>query len=77
METLKNQLKGVKVKIPKRIYYRPHVKQKPRVVIKVTGGAKVARCKVCLARRSRDELLLIEGGGTQGHRPYFICPEHQ
>lgn len=83
-KTMKEQLKGVVVKPkrkPRKIYFRgvsrPHAQQKPSVVIKVTRCAKNSRCKVCYKVRQRDDMVKIEGGGAQGHRAYFICPEHQ
>ena len=77
MHTLKQKLKGVKVKakrIPRKIYFRGSVKSQPKVVIVVKRCAVNGRCKVCYKVRPRDEMTEIGGGGTQGHRSYLICP---
>jgi len=37
---------------------------------------KIVMCKVCYKKRPIKEMMLMEGGGIQGHRDYWSCNEH-
>lgn len=81
MPSLKQQLEGIVIppkREPRRIYFRPmsrpHAQQKIELDKKPKKEPKTCRCKVCFKVRPREEMKRIGGGGTQGHREYFICP---
>jgi len=83
MRDLKSELRKVKteeLREPKRIYHRPVKREKPKKVVKLRssfGLPSQVVCKVCGKKIPQTEAVLVLGGGTQGHRDFYMCLKHQ
>ena len=76
--------KPVRVKRPpRRIYVRTHSKKVRRAVTEAKANARRGRaqpsrvfCKVCYKKDVPiEQAIHMDGGGTQGHRSFWICLE--
>lgn len=63
-------------------YYRPVYKKAEKEsgdkkLVEKRGWPKQIECKVCFKKNVPiEEAILQTGGGTMGHRAYFMCLNH-
>jgi len=61
----------------RRIYIRPEKVKKIRKIKRVLGlSSKTVQCFLCYKRINTEDSILIEGGGVQGHRSFYMCNSH-
>jgi len=81
MGELQKELAKVEIKRPpRRIYHRPAKAPKLVRVVKLRsswGLPAEVTCKLCYKRISQEEAVLVGGGGTQGHREFYMCLKHK
>jgi len=67
----------------RRVYLRPTAKdimkahaQKTAEVLGKEPRDPVRECDVCYKKRPISEMVEVQGGGTQGHPKFWMCPSH-